>query len=167
MVVADGSLWLSGGAGGGPTVQRIATPGSAPTVLYTAPSNTSVLWLAAVGRRLWAEEVNAAQRPATHLVVLSAKGQQIPATTPDHNFAGTAAVGTGSQLWGIGAGEACRSPLQLWRINAASSKAHPAVTLLSSGEPCDANARLAVSGPNVFALISGTPAAPILYRVAD
>jgi hypothetical protein len=168
MVVADGSLWLSGGAGGGPTVERITPTASAPTVVYTTPSNSSVLWLAAVGTRIWAEEVTAGPDPGTHLVVLSADGHQILGTTPSHqNFAETAAVGTGSQLWAIGAGESCSGPLQLWRINATTGEAKSVLTLLSSGEPCDANARVAVSGQRVFALVSGTPTRTVLYRVSD
>jgi hypothetical protein len=168
MVVADGGLWLSGGAGGGPTVERITSTASAPTVVYTAPSNSSVLWLAAVGTRIWAEEVTAESHLDTHLVGLSDNGHQILGTTPsDQNFAETAAVGTGGQLWAIGAGESCSSPLQLWRINTATGDANSVLTLLSSGEPCDANARVAVSGRRVFALVSGTPTPTVLFRVSD
>jgi hypothetical protein len=167
MVVAAGGLWLSGGAGGGNTVDRITPTASAPTVVYAAPSNSSVLWLAAVGGRIWAEEVTAGPHPGTHLVAPSANGHRILGTTPSHqNFAETAAVGTGSQLWAIGAGESCRAPLRLWRIDAATGDAESILTLLSSGEPCDANARVAVSGRRVFALVSGVPASTVLYRVS-
>jgi hypothetical protein len=168
MAVADGGLWLSGGAGGGPTVERITLTASVPTVVYTAPSNSSVLWLATVGTRIWAEEVTAGSHPGTHLVALSANGHQILGTTPAHqDFAETAAVDTGSQLWAIGAGERCSRPLQLWRINAATGDAKSVLTLLSSGEPCDADAQVAVSGQRVFALVSGTPTPTVLFRVSD
>lgn len=168
MVVTDGGLWLSGGAGSGPTVERITPTALAPTVVYTAPSNSSVLWLAAVGTRIWAEVFTAGPHPGTHLVVLSANGREVLRTPlSQKNFAQTAAVGTGSKLWAIGAGESCSDPLQLWRINAATGNAKSVLTLLSAGEPCDADAGVAVSGRKVFTLVSGTPTPTVLFRVSE
>jgi hypothetical protein len=168
MVVTDGGLWLSGGAGSGPTVERIASTASAPTVVYTAPSNSSVLWLSTVGKRVWAEVFTAGTRSGSQLVVLSANAHQVLRTPlSQKNFGQTAAVGTGGKLWAIGAGPSCSDPLQLWRINAATANAQSVLTLLSSGEPCDADARVAVSGRKVFALVSGTPTPTVLFRVSD
>jgi hypothetical protein len=127
-----------------------------------------VLWLAADGRQVWAEVFTAGSDAGTHLVALGANGHQVLSTSPSQgNFAQSAAIGSGRRLWAIGAGESCRDPLKLWRVDAGTGRATSVLTLLSSGEPCDADAGVAVTGRNVFALVSGTPTPAVLTRLSD
>jgi hypothetical protein len=171
MVVAGGGLWLAGGPGGSGTIERV-TPTSQPSVVYTAPPESTVQWVAASGTRVWAEIISFQDEGKTvtmHLVTLNANGPKVVLVAPSWPFSLIAAPASSNTLmWAVGVeGSSCRTPLQLLRIDGTTGAGRPVLTLRTTGAPCTAESAVTVSGPSVFVMVARSSTSTVLYRVTD
>ena len=162
LAVDEGSFWLSGGAGGSPLLERIAAGSSVLSPVYTAPSGGSILWVATVGNRVWANVAN-------RLMAFDASGHQVLVTPPEQ-VGESPLTGSGSHLWSVGVGARCAGPQALWAVNGSTGTSALTTTLKSPIEPCltEGNgSQLAAVGPFVFVLDATGSLSPagVLYRV--
>lgn len=170
MVVVGDGLWLAGGPGGSGTIERVTPTSSLPSVVYTAPAESTVQWVAASGTRVWAEIISfqdeGTKVTTMHLVALNANGPEAARVWP---FSVTAAPASSNTLiWAVGnEGSSCETPLQLVRINGATGADQSVLTLRTTGAPCTAESAVTVSGQSVFAMVASSSTSTVLYRVTD
>ncbi len=180
-VAADrAGTWLGGGPGGAPGVDWVQPGAAAGTTAYAGPAgpNSSVLWLSAVGDRVWAGIAVYRQTTGpgrisvtTHLVALRPDGT-VAVTSPAESTSDTPLVATadGAPLWGLAVRNSCGRPEQLVQIDPASGRVRTAISLAAAPNGCDAgggSALLAAVGRDVFALVlAGAPGGSVLYRAA-
>ncbi len=180
-VAADrAGTWLGGGPGGAPGVDWVRPGAAVGTTAYAGPAgqNSSVLWLSAVGDRVWAgiaayRQTNGPGRISvtTHLVALRPDGT-VAVSSPAESTSDTPPVTTAgdASLWGLAVGSTCGRPERLVQIDQASGRVRTTIPLPAAPNSCDAgggNALLAAVGRDVFALVlAGAPGGSVLYRAA-
>jgi hypothetical protein len=173
LIVGGGSgLWLAGGVASPATIYRLDPGSGTPVVFATGPSKSSILWLSAVGDRLWAEvgtDEDGGRTVVTRMEAFTPSGRKVVETSPE-NVGDLPAVGTGGQLWSSGVGARCNGPQRLWRIDSQTGRTVVTATLRSPVAPClfeGDGSELAAAGQSVFVLDpTGDPAAGgVLYRI--
>jgi hypothetical protein len=169
MVATGGSLWMAGGPGGSPDVEMVNPTAPTPTVVYSAPPNSSVQWVAAANGQVLAEVTSFDQggkNLSVDLVTISTATHQVVRVNPLTSFDWMPS-GSGSYLWAVGQsaaqGQACSSPLSLWRLD---PSAGTTMSLLALSSPCVAyDSGVALSSGMVFVLVAGSNTPSRLYRL--
>jgi hypothetical protein len=173
LIVGGGSgLWLAGGEASPATIYQLDPGSRTPEVFARGPSKSSILWLSAVGDRLWAEVgtyEDGGRAVVTRLEAFASSGRKVVETSPE-NVGDLPAVRTGSELWSSGVGTRCNGPQRLWRIDSRTGRSEVTATLRSPVAPClfeGDGSELAAAGSSVFVLDpTGDPAAGgVLYRI--
>jgi hypothetical protein len=173
LIVGDGGgLFLAGGVASPATIYRLNPGSEIPVVFARGPSKSSILWLSAVGDRLWAEvgtDEDGGRAVVTRLEAFTSSGRKVVETTPE-NVGDLPAVSTGNQLWSSGVGTRCNGPQRLWRIDSRTGRSVVTATLKSPVAPClfeGDGSELAAAGQSIFVLDpTGDPAAGgVLYRI--
>jgi hypothetical protein len=168
-----GGLWLGGGGGGPPNLERLPLGAHTLSQPYSAPSPGSILWLSAIGDKVWADVetyTSSDQGRVTvtreRLVAFDTSGKAVVMSrSAQVDYAPI--VGSGRQLWSVGIGARCANPQRLWRIDPANGSSVVVTTLTSPADPCSAEASAAVLGRAVFVLdpTDETTPASVLYRI--
>jgi hypothetical protein len=173
LIVGGGSgLWLAGGEASPATIYRLDPGSGTPVVFAKGPNKSSILWLSAVGDRLWAEvgtDEDGGRAVVTRMEAFTSSGRKVVETSPEE-VGDLPAVSTGGQLWSSGVGTRCNGPQRLWRIDSRTGRSVVTATLRSPVAPClfeGDGAELAAAGQSVFVLDpTGDPAAGgVLYRI--
>lgn len=173
LIVGGGSgLWLAGGEASPATIYRLDPGSGTPVVFAKGPSKSSILWLSAVGDRLWVEVgtyVDGGRVVVTRMEAFTSSGRKVVETSPE-KVGDLPAVSTGGQLWSSGVGTKCNGPQRLWRIDSRTGRSVVAATLRSPVAPClfeGDGSELAAVGQSVFVLdpTSGSASASVLYRI--
>ena len=168
----EGGLWLGGGAGGPPNLDWLAPGSRTLSAVYTAPSPGSILWLSAIGNKVWAVVAtykNNGQVILIRLIAFDASGKVVVKSPPEQLGDGPL-VGSGDRLWTVGVGSNCKEPQRLWAVDSSTGKSVGNTTLHSPIEPClteNNGSQLAVVGRSVFVLDATGAAAPasVLFRI--
>ena len=173
-VVANaGGLWLAGGPAGAPTIELIH-PGSVPTQIPVGPpSETSIHWLASIGKLLWADVQTVQDGPSPkvtlRLIGLDSSGKQTVSSPLEQTGDVPLVRTSNSELWTVGVGSRCNGPQSLIEVSPQTGISHTALTLKSPINPClyGANGSLVASvNRSVFVLDpTDTVGGSLLYRV--
>lgn len=173
-VSADAAgAWLGGGPGGSAQLDRVpAGSASAGPTSYVAPTRDSaILWLSAVGGRVWAGVATygegARATITTRLVALSDDGRVVVRSHREPVGIFPAVASPDGRLWGVQYAQKCGETEDLLSFDPSNGAAHDAGTLASPPGACDdedGGSELAALGPDVFVLIAGAPGTSVLYR---
>jgi hypothetical protein len=172
IVGGGGGLWLAGGEASPATIYRLNPGSGIPAVFARGPSKSSILWLSAVGDRLWAETgtyEDGGRVVVTRMEAFTSSGRKVVETSPE-TVGDLPAVSTGNQLWSSGVGTRCNGPQRLWKIDSRTGRSVVSATLRSPVAPClfeGDGSELAAAGQSIFVLDpTGDPAAGgVLYRI--
>jgi len=172
VMAGDGSgLWWAGGVGGPAIVDRLAPSGPTPATVFEGSEPGAVLWLSAVGGRMWAEvSVTYPQQSrvvVTQIVALDASGRKVLETDARALGPSELAV-SGDQVWAVTAGPDCTGPQRLRRIDGRTGQMVVAAAWPSPVVPCPmdfSGSGLAAVGHRVFVL--GPGPSPVLFRITS
>jgi hypothetical protein len=168
-------LWAAGGPGGPPDLELFRHGSPVSPQSYEVSSQSSIVWLATIDNRVWADVLTyvghgASMTAVTRLVAFDAEGTKVLESQPEapNDFP---VVEAGSQLWSVGVGSTCRGPQELLEIDAKSGESHVVTTLRTPVEPCltEVNAsQLTSLARSVFVLdpTGTTDQASVLYRIS-
>lgn len=86
VMVDSAGIWLAEGPGGGPVISRIPPGSRTPIQVYSAGIGGSILWLAALNGRVWADAAtfsNEGRTVRTRLVALDHTGRKVVESGPE------------------------------------------------------------------------------------
>jgi hypothetical protein len=171
-VAADSAgEWLGGGPGGGPELAWART-GGPTTAVVSGPNRSAVLWVSAVGTRVWAgvADYGSGARPSVsdHLVAVNEQGHVVltsrAETTGDYPLVST----PGGHLWSMSWAGTCGAAYRLVEVDAATGTSRAVATLKAAAQACndaDTGTQVTAIGRDVFALIpAGADGQSVLYR---
>jgi hypothetical protein len=181
VVVANRSgIWLTGGVGSPPIIDRL-TPGSrTASRVYQGPSPDSILGLVVAGDRVWAQVAtygDGGRNVTIRLAAFDAAGRKVLETGVE-KFGYSPLAGWDDQLWSVAAGPGCTGPQRLWRIDGRTGRSVVAATWPSPVVPCPTAAgggselmggtQLALAGHGAFVLDTDDSPGPsgVLFRIA-
>lgn len=171
LVATRSGLWITGGAGTPALVDRIAPGSDKAHAVFRRPASDVVLWLSAVGDRVWAgvaSDAPTGRRAHTRLVAFDSSGHEVLAT-PIEQIGDTPLVAIGDHLWTLGSGISCSGPQHLWSVDARTGRSTARITLRSPVGPCSTAGRsqLVAVGRTLFVLDPTGMASPsgMLFRI--
>jgi hypothetical protein len=174
-VVANANgAWFAGGPAGSPELVELPTGSSVTRATYSGPTNSSILWLAAVHGEVWAEVANYGSGPKPSVLTRLEAFQGTARLTigPDQDAGFFPLVTTSDgRLWALSFPRQCAAGrAELDRVDPATGDVGAVARLPVAPAVCDDGADSQSStvtvGPSVFALIpAGESGESILYRV--
>lgn len=173
LVGAQGGLWLTPGPSSRAAIYRIASGSTAVTSIYTGPRDSSVLWLAAMGGKVWAAVASHGSNGQvidTSLRAFSLSGRPT-LSTGSEEFGDIPFVGATGRAWSIGGGPECTSPQRLWFVNPTTGRSSSIATLVTPIEPCltenPTGSQTALAGSTLLVLeATGATSPPaVLYSI--
>ena len=168
MAFTDHAAWFAEGPGGS-RLYELAGGATKAKVVYTAPGQGSVLWVASAGNQIWAAVAtysNNGKSVQTRLVSFADTGKRVLTTGPV-TIGDSGVAGPDGALWSAGPGPNCNGPQRVWRTQA-NGKTRVIDTLKGSSQGCLYESQIQAAGPYLFVLAatgSRTPAG-ILYRIS-
>ena len=172
VLATNGAVWMAGGGGGPPSIERMRLGAKLPSTVFTGPQDSSIDWLAAAQGRVWAEVVT--QRgtsdgtPSAQLAEFNVSGQLLHETSPisagEFDFP---LVSTITSLWSAGVGASCTGSQSVIAIDPTTLSSTSVATLNTPLPPCEEElwgSQLVGVGSRVFLLDPTGTTGGVLYR---